>query len=1114
MNEELSLMSQKLLAPSIHDKIMLRPRLIEIIREAEASNIMIVAPAGFGKTVLLSQLTEASNQSAVWYQLDEYDNDPAVFWRYLIAGCKKLHPAFGNEIVSFIDTNQSGLNRDRTVLSMLIKELDKHQKDLTLVFDDFHVLTQPDVKIFIEEFLCHLPPRVKILMAGRTEIFQLNRLLAEGRIRKIDAGDLYFTREDIADCYAKNGIELSGAELDTVQKSTGGWPIAVGLSLNSPSRGKTGFVEPNKEILFNYMASEILATEETDIHRFLSAISVLDEITPEYCDLLLSRKDSREILASLQKKHFFLIPLIGKSDTYRYHQLFRDFLLERLGEERPGLLEKVGEVTLKSGEIERAVECFLAARLHERARETIIAAGRQLIGRGNWQTVERWLHSFPEEEIAKNPWFALYKAQVDVNRGRIYTGENWVNHALKAFSDMDERAGMGESRLLKAKILRYQGLYQDSLSLLELAIPDMEQKETKERFDPYLEQSYTLMLCGRFAQAEEVLNRALKLAEQRGDTVLMTYFYEGLGTVSFAWGYYNRSMYYYRRGMAISPDKNLRNYYFQDSIGPIYLDWGELDQAYEYLKQSVIAKENFGLTEALPSAYCQFGNVLLDRGELLLAEEYFRKALCIMEEHGGDHFVHTLTNLLLSICLGAQGRLVAAQDLADKARSQAGNQSNYLNGLFQVVGCLFMLQTGNPEAAYLRLNEILPMLVRVGARKLLCIAYSALALIGIIQGNEKDISEFAEKALTLASEMNYTHDFLLSFALYQPLLYLGLERGIEITFIQRVLVRVGERAIPFLKRLAGHPDSSVRERAINPLAQIGGREALGAIEELGKDSDPKISGLARRTQQNWMVSPASAEKTAAAGKEFIRFELLGSVRIFFGDREITHINWVRSKSRDLLIYLAHLGNSSDKERIIDAIWPETPYQQANMLFHTVMHNLRHILEEQTGRKDLIQYRGGRYCLPPGGVLLDKQDFQELLSAAGSSRELTGQLVSLLEEAVSLYHGDYLEEMDYTWLIPEQEYLKQLHNRARDRLSTHYLDKKDYLQASIHLEYLVRQNPLTEEYCRRLIFAYAAIGDLRAINFQYHRLRACLKDELGLSPSKEIQELYSRLIISH
>ncbi|NPV91000.1 MAG: tetratricopeptide repeat protein [Firmicutes bacterium] len=1111
MNKKPGLVPQKLLAPSIHEKTMLRPRLIERLGESEASIITIVAPAGFGKTVLLSQLTGLFNQPAVWYQLDEYDNDPAVFWRYLIAGCKKLHPAFGNEIVSFIDTSQAGLNWVRTVLSMLIKELDKHQDGLTLVFDDFHVLTQPEVKTFIEEFLRHLPPRVKVLMAGRTDVFQLNRLLAEGRIRKIDVEDLYFTREDIAGYYAKNGIELTGAELDAIRNGTNGWPIAVGLSLNSPSRGKTSIAKLNKEILFNYMASEVLEREEPDTRGFLTAISVLEEITPEYCDLLLERKDSRKLLASLRRRHFFLSPLAGDSDIYRYHHLVRAFLLERLGDERFGLLEKAGDAALKKGEIERAVEYFLAAGIRGKAQKTMIEAGRKLIGRGNWQTVERWLGSFSEAEAVKNPWLSLYKAQIDVNRGRIFSGENWVNHSLKAFADTAERAGLAESRLLKAKILRYQGQYQDSLSLLELAIPDLQQDETKERFDPYLEQSYTLWLSGRFAEAEEVLNRALKLAEQRGDTVLMTYFYEGLGTVTFGQGYYDRSMYYYRRGIAISPDKSLRNYYFQDSIGPIYLDWGELDQAYEYLRQSIAAKENFGLTEALPSAYFQLGNVLLVRREFPQAEQYFRKALRIIEEYGGDRVVRTLANLLLSICLRAQGRSVEAQDLFDKARRQTENQSGYLKGLYQVVECLYMVQAGDLETAYLRLHEILPEVEKVEARKPLCITYSALALVAVSRGDEKDISEFTVKALRLASEMNYVHDFLLLFETYQPLLYLGLERGIEVAFIQRILVRLGEKAVPLLVKLTGHPDASVRERAIIPLAQIGGKEAMGAIKRLGKDSDPRISELARRLQPKSGSSPAAGAGTAAAAKGYICLELLGPVRMFSGDTEITHTRWIRSKSRDLLIYLAHLGGPANKEKIIDAFWPEIPYEQANSLFHAALHDLRRTLEEVSGYKNLVLYRGGRYFLSPDNLSIDKIHFQELLAAAGSSRDLTEQLVSSLEEAVSLYRGDYLEELDYTWLIPEQEYLKQLYNRARDRLSAYYLDKKDYLQARIHLEHLARENPLTEKYYHRLISACAGVGDLKSVDLLYHRLKTLLKEELGLPPSQEMQNLYSRLI---
>ncbi|HOV80045.1 MAG TPA: tetratricopeptide repeat protein, partial [Bacillota bacterium] len=768
--------------------------------------------------------------------------------------------------------------------------------------------------MFIEEFLHRLPPWIKVLMAGRTDVFQLGRLQVQGKVLKYGIKDLYFTCEDIAGYYTKNSIELTRAEQEAIAEKTEGWPLAVSMLLNFPSQEKTGIAESNMDLLFNYMASEILAGEEEGNQRFLTAVSVLEEITPEYCDLLLERKDSRKILASLHKKYFFLCSLAGKNETYRYHQLFRDFLLGQLGNERFELLEKAGTVACQAGELERAVEYFIAAGNQEKARETVIKAGRKLIGRGNWYTVERWLNGFSGEEIVSNPWLALYKAQIDVNRGRIYAGENRVNHALAAFLSTGGRLGLAESRLLKAKILRSQGRYQESLDLLELALPCLqgeEAEEAKERFDVCLEKSYVLMFCGRFAEAEKVLTEALQLAEQRGDTVLMAYFYEGLGTVNFAWGHYDRALYYCRRGMAISPDRSLRNHVFQDSVGPIYLDWGELDQAYEYLLQSVTAKENFGPAESLPSAYCQFGNVLLDRGELLQAEEYFRKALSIMENSGGDHFVRILSKLLLSMCLGAQGRLVEAQELVAEARSEAGDQSQYINGIFQVLECLFMLHTGNTEAAYSRLHEILPVLETVGARKLLCIAYSILALISVLQEEEKGILEFAGKAFKLAAEMNFVHDFLLSFEIYQPLLYAGLERGIEVQFLQKILVRLGERAIPLLQRLASHSHASVRLRAVSPLAQIGGRKAAEILSKLATDQEMQVSGQAGRLPQKPVIYPLVAGKSSHGGKEPIRLELMGPVRIFYGDREITHINWIRHKSRDLLVYLAHLGSPAD-----------------------------------------------------------------------------------------------------------------------------------------------------------------------------------------------------------
>lgn len=276
-----------------------------------------------------------------------------------------------------------------------------------------------------------------------------------------------------------------------------------------------------------------------------------------------------------------------------------------------------------------------------------------------------------------------------MNSGHLYSGENWINNALSVFSNTADRTGLAESLLLKGKFLRYQGRYQESLEAVEKAIPDLSLPEVEYRFDIPLERSYTLIMCGKFLEAESVLLSALNHAEKRGDIILLTYIYEGLGNLYFAWGYPDRSLYYYRRGIEISPDKSLNNYYFQDSVGMIYLDWGEIDRAYEYLEQCVVAKESFGLIESLPSSYLQIGDILLELGKIEKSEEYYRKALTLMKTHGGDHFILALTYLSLAVCLGSQGKMVEAGEFVEKARNEATVQSEYVRALFGMIEAFF-----------------------------------------------------------------------------------------------------------------------------------------------------------------------------------------------------------------------------------------------------------------------------------------------------------------------------------------------------------------------------------------------------------------------------------------
>ena len=1100
--------AQKLLRPDLHEDAIARPRLLERLSRSRARIVTITAHAGFGKTVLLRQLTDATQQPVVWLHLDAYDNDQTTFWRYLVAGFQGIYPDFGKDILSLFHNPEDTSSTSRTVLSMMLNELSRYGQRITLAFDDCHVISESSVTAFMRDLLHYLPSTVMVLIAGREEVVELNKLHMSGELLKIDEADLCFTPEEVEACFARKGICLTALERDEIVKSTGGWPLAISLCIDAPEGEARNIADKKKTSLFSYMASEILGYEEEELVEFMIAIAVLEEITPEYCNLLLNRQDSQVVLKIIKSKYSFLTSYENREDSLRYHQLFREFCLQELGASRKGLMEKAGLAALTLGDAEAAVEYFLAAPAQERARKLIAQEGMHLLRRGNRHTVARWLNLFPEAEISADPWLSLYRAQLEISQGHINAADNWTNHAFELFTHTNDRMGLSRSYVIRAKIMRYQGRFEDSLAFLESAYPELWGTQSEGHY-LYLEKSFILIMCGRFAEAEGLLQGALEEVEGSGNRVLLTHFYEGLGTLYYAWGYPDRSLQYFRRGIAISPDKTLNNCYFQDAIGPIHQDWGDLGKALEYLQQSVSAKENLEVTEALPSAYYQLGLVLLDLGELHKAEEYFQKALTTIDEHGGDRFVLALTNLMLAACMGAQGRFAEAQALVELARTIAQNQSEYTRHALLTVEAILQLQAGNVAVAYPLLQKIASVMERIGARKPLCVAYSLLALIGMTQEVTADVKACAEKALVLAAGMNYTHDLILSFGTYQPLVYLGLEQGTETGFLQRILVRVGEASIPLLQRVASHPDSAVRLRAIRPLMQIGGTTALDVLKTLIADDNREVAREAQATVQRQQMYHWSREWERSA----MHLELLGPVRMYSAQRDVTNMKWIRNKSRDLLVYLAHSGNPVDKDKILEALWPSVPYQQANSQFHTTMHNLRRVMEEETGQGELVTYRGGRYCFLPDRIHVDKESFQQLLAGVrvSSNEELTESLVALLEEAVALYRGDYLMELDYTWILPEQEYLRQLHTRARDRLGQYYLSQQRYPEAIIHLERLVRDNPLTDEYYLRLMTAYGALGDTRTIHLLYQRLRQALWEELDLKPSRTIEDLYSHFV---
>jgi two-component SAPR family response regulator len=241
----------------------------------------------------------------------------------------------------------------------------------------------------------------------------------------------------------------------------------------------------------------------------------------------------------------------------------------------------------------------------------------------------------------------------------------------------------------------------------------------------------------------------------------------------------------------------------------------------------------------------------------------------------------------------------------------------------------------------------------------------------------------------------------------------------------------------------------------------------------------------------------------------LQIQTFGPLKIMLDGAKPAVVNWRTTKTRDLLAYLLHIQEAVDRETILEDIWPGFEREKVIILFHTTLHNLRQALN-QINCHDCLIYQNKRYQLHLENLTLDRKLFEEIIIRS-MNKELAPEGVAfLLEEAVALYKGDYLAELDYDWIRPEQERLKQIYGETRQRLADYYLKKREFSNTIHHLQILTGLNPLNEEIHCLLMTSYAGLGDWLAVERQYQTLTTLLKNELGLAPSAKTRNTFYQL----
>jgi LuxR family transcriptional regulator, maltose regulon positive regulatory protein len=389
-----------------------RTRLIDRIETSDVPLTLICAPAGFGKTTLMQQLRQryqARDVATVWLRLDRADNELGRFLQSLIGATHVALPQFfpADLANSRQRASAQGLAAD------LLDRISLSDAAIAVFLDDLELITDEDVRDFLQRLLTNLGPHQRVIMGSRTvPPLALGRLRAHGLLLELGQGDLRFTREETASYLERHSLSAP-AVFQSLQQHTEGWPAALQLAvitLNAKGRsgpdwlqrfsGATGGVA-------EYLAQEVLESRPAQQREFLLRSSVLGEICAAMCDAVLGRTDSAEMIAQIVRSNLLLSSTDAEQRWFRYHPLFADFLRARMQDEAPGdipdLHRRAARWTAANGLMNEAVTHALAAGDHEFAADLLAPSAMDMVRSGRVADAVRAIELLPEFEVVRRP---------------------------------------------------------------------------------------------------------------------------------------------------------------------------------------------------------------------------------------------------------------------------------------------------------------------------------------------------------------------------------------------------------------------------------------------------------------------------------------------------------------------------------------------------------------------------------------------------------------------------------------------------------------------------------------------------------------------------------------
>lgn len=448
--------------PGISHNLIRRPRISEKLDLALKHKLTFVtASAGYGKSTAVLEWLEMKELPCAWLSLDDGDNDPVRFWRYIMAAVEAGGLVrTGNSFADILLNKE--LISSNILIDLLIDKLLTTAENIIFVLDDYHLIHNSVVQNSLEYFIKNVPQHIRIILLSREEPGPgLMGMYAKGQVLKLGNRDLSFNFNEIADFFKQRGYELSADEILSLESCTEGWVAGLVIAVLTMEEGfdsgmaASGFSGSNRHI-GSFIRSEVFDRWPGEVKDFLVHTSFLGKLSQSLCCKVTGNAKSAELLEMLSATNSFVIPLDQENHWFRYHHLFQEFLVNRLKAEsvtsQNRLYDLAGQWYLENGYIQDAINCFMSAGEYEKAFPLVWDIYLTMTQNGEYSTWRMWMERMPAELCESDVRACTGYSWVLSMENRLDEAELWADNALACYNRIKDGMDNREKEFLETNI--------------------------------------------------------------------------------------------------------------------------------------------------------------------------------------------------------------------------------------------------------------------------------------------------------------------------------------------------------------------------------------------------------------------------------------------------------------------------------------------------------------------------------------------------------------------------------------------------------------------------------------------------------------------------------------